>query len=103
MQLARAAAAVAQEPAPDDPAAATQYFRETATFKNDEVIEFKDEGYVKGASTTSAAPGRGDPEDHYLHESLFRWTGWSLVAPRPGRTLRAGNTPYAGPGRSLGH
>ncbi|MFD4839250.1 hypothetical protein ACFWP0_17225 [Achromobacter sp. NPDC058515] len=44
-----------------------------------------DEGYVKGASATG---GGADPEDHYLHESLFRWTGWSLVAPRPGRTLR---------------
>ena len=44
-----------------------------------------DEGYVKGASTTS-----GDsPDDHYLHESMFRWTGWSLVAPRPGRTIRS--------------
>ena len=43
-----------------------------------------DEGYVKGASTT----GGKEPDDHYLHESLFRWTGWSLVAQRPGRTLR---------------
>ena len=32
---------------------------------------------------------RRDPDDHYLHESLFRWTGWSLVTPRPGRALRA--------------
>lgn len=44
-----------------------------------------DEGYVKGAS---ASGGGADPDDHYLHESMFRWTGWSLVAPRPGRTLR---------------
>jgi hypothetical protein len=43
-----------------------------------------DEGYVKGASTTGDGSG-----DHYLHEALFRWTGWSLVAQRPGRTLRA--------------
>jgi hypothetical protein len=48
-----------------------------------------DEGYVKGASTTSTASADVDPDDHYLHESLFRWTGWSLVTPRPGRTLRA--------------
>jgi hypothetical protein len=27
---------------------------------------------------------------------LFRWTGWSLVAPRPGRTLRAGVEPASG-------
>jgi hypothetical protein len=55
-----------------------------------DTIEFpNDEGYVKGASTTSSASADGDPDDHYLHESLFRWTGWSLVAPRPGRTLRS--------------
>lgn len=48
-----------------------------------------DEGYVKGASTTSGdAPG-----EHYLHESLFRWTGWSLAAPRPGRTIRSRTVP----------
>lgn len=59
----------------------------------------EDEGYVKGASTTSSAsdasPG-ADPDDHYLHESLFRWTGWSLVAPRPGRTLRSRTDPETG-------
>ena len=41
-----------------------------------------DEGYVKGASTT----GDGG-DDHYLHETVFRWTGWSLAAPRPGRRI----------------
>jgi hypothetical protein len=43
-----------------------------------------DEGYVKGASTT----GDGG-DDHYLHEAVFRWTGWSVVAPRPGRKIAA--------------
>lgn len=49
-----------------------------------------DEGHVKGASTT-ATPGA--PDDHYLHETLFRWTGWSLAVPRPGRTLRSATVP----------
>lgn len=49
-----------------------------------------DEGHVKGASAT-ASPGL--PDDQYLHETLFRWTGWSLAAPRPGRTLRSATTP----------
>jgi hypothetical protein len=44
-----------------------------------------DEGYVSGASTTSS----GEDNDHYLHETLFRWHGWSMVASRPGRTLKA--------------
>jgi|SRR5579859_433860 len=25
------------------------------------------------------------PEDDHLHEALFRWEGWSLCAPRPGK------------------
>ncbi|MCG6875314.1 MAG: hypothetical protein LJE97_09520, partial [Betaproteobacteria bacterium] len=55
-----------------------------------------DEGYVKGASTTSSADPAVDPDDHYLHESMFRWTGWSLVMPRPGRTMRARTDPDSG-------
>lgn len=42
-----------------------------------------DEGYVKGASTTTV-PGDADL---YLHEAVLSWSGWSLVAPRPGRRL----------------
>ncbi|MHB1191494.1 MAG: hypothetical protein ACYC6F_00485 [Longimicrobiales bacterium] len=53
----------------------------------------EDEGYVSGASTTSSADDAVDPDDHYLHESMFRWTGWSLCAPRPGLVLRAETVP----------
>jgi hypothetical protein len=50
-----------------------------------------DEGYVKAASTTS----QYSPDPHnadltsplYMHESIFRWTGWSLCATRPGKTI----------------
>ena len=51
----------------------------------------KDEGYVSGASTTTKPPEElppGATQDHYLHESLVKWTGWSLIAPRPGRRIR---------------
>lgn len=51
----------------------------------------KDEGYVSGASTTSKPAAElppGATQDHYLHEALVKWTGWSLVAPRPGRRIR---------------
>ena len=56
--------------------------------KTDEKIasELADEGYVNGISTTS---DDADSNEHYLHESLFRWTGWSLSTPRPGRALKA--------------
>jgi hypothetical protein len=42
-----------------------------------------DEGYVKGSSTT-AVPGH---DDLYLHEAIASWSGWSMVATRPGRGL----------------
>ena len=48
-----------------------------------------DEGYVTGPSTTSAITDSGTSKDHYLHESMFRWTGWSLVTPRPGLIIEA--------------
>jgi hypothetical protein len=58
--------------------------------KQDEFIPIADdEGYVKGASSTSSASEDANPDDHYLHETMFKWAGWSLVAQRPGKTLRA--------------
>lgn len=51
----------------------------------------KDEGYLSGASTTTKPPDELPPDavqDHYLHEALAKWTGWSLVVPRPGRRIR---------------
>ncbi len=44
-----------------------------------------DEGFVKGASTTSV-PGEADA-DLYLHEAVFGWEGWSLAAKRPGQAI----------------
>ena len=45
-----------------------------------------DEGWVE----LSLAQGdAGGSNDAYLSEFLFRWTGWSLVAPRPGQHLAA--------------
>ena len=43
-----------------------------------------DEGYIKAASTSSADD---QASDLYLHETMFRWDGWSLVTKRPGRTI----------------
>lgn len=44
-----------------------------------------DEGFVKGSSTTST--GQPGDTDLYLHEAVFGWDGWSLVAKRPGRPV----------------
>ena len=55
--------------------------------KQAEKLDFPpDEGHVSGASTSS---DDARPDDHYVHESLFRWAGWSLAAPRPGRSIRS--------------
>ncbi len=43
-----------------------------------------EEGYVKGASTSSKDAGSSDL---YFHEMMFRWDGWSLCAKRPGKTI----------------
>jgi hypothetical protein len=47
-------------------------------------IQVNDEGYVKGASTTSQG---GADSDLYLHETVFRWDGWGLCVKRPGKTI----------------
>src|SRR6185369_15716094 len=44
-----------------------------------------EEGYVKGSAATST--GGAPTDDLYVHESMFGWSGWSLVAQRPGQTL----------------
>jgi hypothetical protein len=50
--------------------------------------EYEDEGWVQLAVTQSADKSSPDPtDDLYLHESMFRWDGWSLAAPRPGKHL----------------
>ncbi|MEO3413802.1 hypothetical protein AAFO92_03985 [Roseovarius sp. CAU 1744] len=55
--------------------------------KNDVQLNFPpDEGYVSGASLSGDV---NDADEHYMHESLFRWSGWSLVAPRPGKVIRS--------------
>ena len=47
-----------------------------------------DTGWVSLAVTTQE-------KQHYLHESLFIWGGWSLVADRPGKTVSQGGKPAA--------
>jgi hypothetical protein len=45
-----------------------------------------DEGWIE---LSLAGGSLGGPNDSYLSELLFRWAGWSLVAPRPGQHLSA--------------
>jgi hypothetical protein len=51
---------------------------------NQTLPPIEDEGWV-ATGVTSAADGSTD--DLFLSEMLFRWAGWSLCAPRPGKTI----------------
>lgn len=56
-----------------------------------------DEGTISLATTAKPAADGRSPM--YLHQSLVRWTGYSLVAPRPGQpvtTETEGSEPTAG-------
>ena len=63
-------------------------------------LRIPDEGYIKGATASSTVNGASD-NDLYLHETLFQWEGWSLSAPRPGKTIIAQN--YDNNGNPLPH
>lgn len=43
-----------------------------------------DEGTSVPTPTTAAGTANTPPPDMYLHESILRWSGWSMAAPRPG-------------------
>ena len=49
-----------------------------------------DEGSHHPSATGPSVPAGGEPAANapiFLHESFVRWDGWSLSAPRPGRSL----------------
>ena len=53
---------------------------------------FDDEGFITVATSQSAD---GTSTDLRLSESLFRWAGWSLCAPRAGKTIGQASTAQA--------
>ncbi len=50
----------------------------------------EEETIIRLATTRAADPG-GVRDVLYLHEAMFSWTGWSLAAPPPGRTIGRGD------------
>ncbi len=46
----------------------------------------QEEGTVKLAATASPDP-TSNPNLLWLHEAVLSWTGWSLCAPQPGKTI----------------
>ncbi len=67
--------------------------------KAGESLDLKpEEGYIKSSSATSQ-PDDPDPDGQlYLHESLFRWNGWSLCVERPNQVISPANIPETDPG-----
>ena len=64
----------------------------TYEFAGTTLAGIEDEGWV---STGLAKPADGSSNDGKLQETLFNWWGWSLSAPRPGRTMdKDGNPSY---------
>jgi hypothetical protein len=55
---------------------------------------FFDEGYIKNACISTTSAKAEEKKMFNIHESLFQWDGWSLVAQRPGLTIKA--TPGVG-------
>ena len=47
----------------------------------------EEEGTVRLAATKSSDP-TSNPDLLWLHEALMSWTGWSLCAPLPGKTIQ---------------
>lgn len=53
-------------------------------------VSVTDEGCIQPALTAPAADRGTSPDpaaELYVHESQFRWEGWSLSAPRPGKSI----------------
>ena len=57
-----------------------------------------DEGWVTNAAVDAA----DEPNKVYVHETVFRWEGWSLAAPRPGQPVPDDSGVGPGPGNSFG-
>jgi len=56
--------------------------------------EYEDEGFVQMGATQSPEASLPDASDDlYLHESIFRWDGWSLCAPRPAKMVNPQGQP----------
>jgi hypothetical protein len=59
--------------------------RATVTDFGEVYSEFPEEGFSQGTATHES-PGVANSAIH-VHEALFGWEGWSLSAPRPGKSI----------------
>ena len=56
-------------------------------------IELDDEGFVSSAVTKAPEGAKSSDDAMRMHQSLFTWTGWSLCAPHPGKTINLKDEP----------
>jgi hypothetical protein len=70
-------------------------------FQNGLTRDWADEGTV---TFTAFNPERDQPSAQiWAHETLFRWKGWSLSVPRPGKHVGVDGTPAAQDGAGAGN
>ena len=67
-----------------------------------QTITLTDEGYTSTAAAQNSPTVDNSPKpDLYVHEKLFRWIGWSLAAPVPGKAI-ADDSSVVAPNNSPG-
>jgi hypothetical protein len=61
-------------------------------FEDGARINIEDEGFSQ-AAITQKIPAAGAPPSNEirLHEAMWSWDGWSLAAPRPGKSILSGS------------
>lgn len=69
----------------------TYQFRNASQGVDRTLSNIEDEGWV----TSGARDSMDETNSMHLHEILFRWEGWSLVAPRPDKPMPEESAPPA--------
>ncbi len=64
----------------------------TYRFTETVLLDVEDEGWISMGLTSTAD---GSSTDSKLPETLFKWWGWSLSAPRPGKAMDENGNPIA--------
>ena len=66
----------------------------TYTFKrSNRQVQIEDEGWISLSAVRAGAPGV--PDRLAIHDTMFRWDGWSLCVRRPSKSVRPGAAPLS--------
>jgi hypothetical protein len=78
----------------------------TYAFTNGALIRhWNDEGFIslRAFNPDLDVDAAGQQAPYWTHETLFRWQGWSLSVPRPGKTIGPDGTPMAQNDQGVGN